>query len=385
MELAADTQSHIVESIGGAMGVKCSASAKQMCWTADRRLGRLIQSSFGLEMLDNGVEAMANVVTSIGTVVILWYGAYSVIHQQLTVGQLMAFYSLVGMVLSPVERLIGLNRELQDAVVAADRLLEIMDLPTETDQGKSVLSDVSLAGDIHLDGVSFHFPGRLPLFENLTLCIPSGKTTAMIGPSGVGKSTICQMLNRLYAPDTGRVFIGDTDVSHVTLPTLRRKVGYVSTTPFIFSGTVRENIQLGQPETGFEAVIAAATIAQAHEFIEELPQGYDTVLSEGGSNLSTGQRLRIILARAILAKPQVLILDEVSSLLDPVTEARVLESLRGSLPGLTLILVTHRNTARHWIDNTIQIDHDPTAESKDDARLTGVVKAIQVCSGITQE
>jgi len=366
MELAADAQAHIVESFGGAVGVKCSAAAKQMRWVTDRRLGRMLHRAFGLEMLDTGIETLANIVGGLGTAVVLWYGAYSVIHQQLTIGQLMAFYSLVGMVLSPVERLMGLNRELQDALVAADRLLEIMDIPTETEQEQSMLSDVDLSGDILLDSVTFHFPGRLPLFEDFSCRIPGGKTTVIIGPSGSGKSTLCQMLNRLQVPDKGRATIGRTDLSLVALPVLRRKVGYISTTPFVFSGTVRENIQLGQPEANFASVTVVAQVAQAHEFIEQLPRGYDTVLSEGGANLSTGQRLRIVLARAILANPQALVLDEVSSLLDPATESRILAGLREALPSLTLILVTHRHTARQWIDHKICLGRTASVASENE-------------------
>jgi ATP-binding cassette subfamily B protein len=289
------------------------------------------------------------------------------------------------MVLSPVERLIDLNRELQDALVAADRLFEIMDMCPETDHKRSVLSDIDLRGDIRLEQVTFHFPGRLPVFENLDISIPGGKTTAVIGPSGMGKSTLCQMLNGLYAPDSGRILVGDTDIGHVALSTLRRKVGYVSTAPFIFSGNVRENIALGEPEAEFKAVVAAAMTAHAHEFIEQLPQGYDTVLVEGGMNLSTGQRLRIVLARAILAGPQVLILDEVSSLLDPVTETHVLESLRESFPSLTLLLVTHRHTARHWVDHTIRIGSSPQDENGDDGILYGTDKAMSPLSDLNQE
>jgi ATP-binding cassette subfamily B protein len=254
----------------------------------------------------------------------------------------MFFYTLLGYLLGPLERLASVNLQLQDALVAVDRLYQVMDIEVEAlGDGKSARFE-RVRRSIRLRKVSFKYGCRANVLEGVSLRIPAGKIAAVVGESGSGKSTLLKLLMGFYHPTEGRVLIDRVDLRDYDLATLRARVGVVSQEPFIFNGTVRENIALGRPEATSEEVLKAARAAGLAEFIAGLPERYETIIGERGANLSGGQRQRLAIARALLKKPEILIFDEATSHLDTGTEQAIQRNLRTAFAGKTVILVAHR-------------------------------------------
>ena len=260
----------------------------------------------------------------------------------LTIGQLMFFYSLLGYLLEPLQRLAAVNLKLQDALVAVDRLYQVLDLEAEQLGAGKKSAFAGVGEAIELKEVYFRYGCRANVLEKVSLRIRAGQTVAIVGESGCGKSTLLKLLMGYYAPTEGRVLIDGVDLQDFELASLRGRVGLVAQDPFIFNGTVRDNIALGQPAAPLDAVMAAARAAGLEEFIAGLPGRYEAVIGERGTNLSGGQRQRLAIARALLRRPDVLLFDEASSHLDTATERAIQENLRTALAGRTVVLVAHR-------------------------------------------
>ena len=266
----------------------------------------------------------------------------------LTIGQLMFFHTLLGHMLGPLERLASVNLDLQDALVAVDRLYQVLDVRPEPQADADKVQLKTIEKGIHFQDVSFRYGCRSETLKSLSLNIEAGKTTAIVGESGSGKSTLLKLLLRFYDPTDGRVSVDGIDMRDCDLPALRAKLGWVAQDPFIFTGTIRENITLGYEKASMRDVIAAAKAAGLDEFIAGLPERYDTMIGERGANLSGGQRQRLAIARALLRKPDVLIFDEATSHLDTTTESLIQDNLREELQDRTVVLVAHRlSTVRH--------------------------------------
>lgn len=236
---------------------------------------------------------------------------------------------------------------------AFTRLDEIMDEPQDTAPGTtSPLPPIR--GKIDFENVSFHFAeGQPPILDNVSLSIPQGSITGIVGPSGSGKSTLVKILQGLYAPDSGRVLIDDTDIAHMSLSAIRQQLGVVPQDVQLFAGTVRDNISIGMPIKDPMRVVAVARFVGAHDFIQRLPNGYDTVLGDRGSGLSSGQRQLIALARALIRNPRLIILDEATSALDLVSEDMAMRSLRRAAGDRTVVMVTHRTAPLAICDQVI--------------------------------
>jgi ATP-binding cassette subfamily B protein len=260
----------------------------------------------------------------------------------LTIGQLMFFNSLLGYLLGPLERLASVNLKLQEALMAVDRLYQILDLEVEPLSERQQLTFAGVREAIVLQDVSFHYGCRANVLEQVTLRIPAGMTVAVVGESGSGKSTLLKLLLGFYAPTAGCILLDGVDLRDFTLASLRSRIGLVSQEPFIFNGTLRENIALGQPGAAPEEVTAAARAAGLEAFIAGLPERYETVIGERGVNISGGQRQRLAIARALLRQPEILIFDEATSHLDTATERAIQVSLKTALAGRTVVLVAHR-------------------------------------------
>jgi ABC-type multidrug transport system fused ATPase/permease subunit len=254
----------------------------------------------------------------------------------------MFFYTLLGYLLGPLERLASVNLKIQDALVAMDRLYQVMDSEVEPIGNAKAARFERVRHSIRLRGVGFKYGCRAPVLNDVDLRIPRGKVVAIVGESGSGKSTLLKLLMRFYDPTEGRILIDRVDLKDFELASVRARIGVVSQEPFIFSGTVRENIALGRPGAPLEEVIKAARAAGLDEFIAGLPQRYETVIGERGANLSGGQRQRMAIARALLKQPEVLIFDEATSHLDTATERAIQRNLRTAFAGKTVILVAHR-------------------------------------------
>jgi ATP-binding cassette subfamily B protein len=342
MEGAGRVSAHLVEDVSGVETVKAFGAERLRGEAGEGLVVGLVRPLFSLQKLGISMSAAGTLVSALAGIVVLWYGGHRVIAGALTVGQLMFFHTLLGYLLGPLERLASVGLKVQEALVAVDRLFQVMDLPAEPLGGPHKVPFRGLRTALELRDVSFRYGSRANVLESVSLRIPAGGTVAVVGESGSGKSTLLKLLLGFYEPTEGRVLVDGVDMRDLDLASLRGRVGLVSQDPFVFTGTVRENIVLGCPGATAEEAVAAARAAGLDEFIGGLPERYETVIGERGVNLSGGQRQRLAIARALLRKPDVLIFDEATSHLDTATERAVQASLKGVLQGKTVVLVAHR-------------------------------------------
>ena len=274
----------------------------------------------------------------------MWVGASFVLKGQITLGQLIAFRIISGYVTQPLLRLSTIWQNIQELKVSFERLADVIDTPKELNEiEKNKLQLPKINGAVTFEKVDFSFnKGTEPDLKNINLSLEAKKFIGIVGQSGSGKSTLMKLLPRLYSPDKGRILVDGYDIKKVELDSLRRQIGIVPQEPLLFSGTISENIALSNTEIRQEEIINAAKIADAHEFIMELPNGYSTEVRERGSTLSGGQRQRITIARTLITKPSLLILDEATSSLDYESEKRVCNNLLKNLSNCTVFFITHR-------------------------------------------
>jgi ABC-type multidrug transport system fused ATPase/permease subunit len=279
-----------------------------------------------------------------------------VISGSLTLGAFFAFNLLLAMLVMPLRMLGMWIGQAQRAIAAGARIFEILDEPEEVSDAPDALPLPTGPGTVVLDNVSFGYdPDRLVL-DGVSLEIPAGRTIALIGPTGSGKTTLATLVPRFYDATAGRVLVDGVDVRHLVRRSLRREIGVISQDPFLFSASIRDNIALGMPDAPFEAVEAAARAAQAHDFVLELPHGYDTVVGERGITLSGGQRQRIAIARALLIDPRILVLDDATASVDATTEAKIRAGLREVMRGRTTIIIAHRLSTIALADEVVVLD-----------------------------
>ena len=287
-----------------------------------------------------------------------------VLDGYLSLGQLIAFRIISGYVTQPVLRLSSIWQNIQELKISFERLSDVIDTPQEsdeTDKEKIPLSEIK--GDVRFEEISFGFSKTGPkIINELNLNIKKGQFVGIVGESGSGKSTLMKLLPRLYSPDKGRILIDNTDIDKVELYSLRRQIGVVPQDPLLFSGTISHNISLNNPNASAEEIVNAAKIADAHEFIMKLPDGYSSSIGERATTLSGGQRQRIAIARTILGNPKLLIMDEATSALDYKTEKNVCENLSKSLNKQTVFFITHRLATIKDADLIVLMDKGNIAE-----------------------
>lgn len=282
--------------------------------------------------------------SSLGTVIILWYGGFRVIQGNMTIGTLVAFVGYVGMLYSPIDQLNQVNNILQSARASSERMFEVLDMaPEVTDKKDAIFHGHKLKGEVIFKDVSFSYEGdKAKVLANLSFEAKAGESVAIVGPSGSGKTTLISLIPRFYDINAGQILVDGQDIKDYQLFYLRRQIGMVLQEPFLFNGTVAENISFGKLNATMEEIVEVAQAAKIHDFIEELPEGYDTEVGEQGSQLSGGQKQRIAIARALLKNPPILILDEATSAVDSETEKLIQEALERLMEGRTSFVIAHR-------------------------------------------
>lgn len=343
MENNAQLTSYMVESLNGIQTVKAYNAERKVNLETETKFIRLLRSVFKLSWVSSLQGSLVGFVELTGGIAILWVGAYNVIKGNLTIGQLITFNSLLAYFLDPVKNLINLQPQMQTAIVAADRLGEILDLePERTSSEDKKLNPDSLQGDILYKNVTFRYGTRRPVLEHISINVKQGQKIALVGESGSGKTTLVKLLLNLYSPEEGEILINGNNIKDINLESLRDKIAYIPQETFLFSGSIMENLTLGLDDVTTEDVIEASKKASAHDFINEMPLRYESRLEENGSNLSGGQRQRLAIARAILKKPDILILDEATSNLDSITERAIQVTIDEYAKDMSTIIIAHR-------------------------------------------
>jgi subfamily B ATP-binding cassette protein HlyB/CyaB len=363
-ERNAQTQSYLVEVLSGIQTVKAQNIELRSRMSWQNRYARYVSAGFKTLVTSTLAGSASSLLNKISQLLVLWVGAYLVLQGELSLGELIAFRIIAGYVTSPIMRLSQLWQNFQETALSLERLSDIMDAPAEQDesqQGKIPMP--AIAGSITYENISFRFPSSSSYqLKNINLHIQNGQFIGIVGQSGSGKSTLTKLLSRLYEPKQGRILIDNYDIHKVELYSLRSQLRIVPQDTLLFDGTVEENIALTHPDATPEAIIHAAQIAEAHDFIMELPQGYNTRVGERGSALSGGQRQRIAIARAVLQTPQLLILDEATSALDYVTEQKVCANLQQEFKGRTVLFITHRLNSIQSADSILVMAQGAIAE-----------------------
>ena len=336
--LSSENQGVLVETFKGAITLKTTAAAPQFWEEFQSRYSRQANFSFRTIQISFINYIFSNLVSNIGTIALLWVGSSLVISKELTIGMLLAFNSMNGNFTTFVNSAIGFVDEFSRAKTATQRLAEVIDATPETpDDFQKPWTKIDGSGNIICDNLNFHHPGRVDLLEDFNLTIPGGKVVALIGTSGCGKSTLAKLIASLYEPQSGNIRFGIYNQQDLSLDCLRQQVVLVPQDAHFWSRSIIENFRLGNPNVTFEMIVRACQITGADEFISKLPEKYRTILGEFGSNLSGGQRQRLAIARAIVNDPPVLILDESTGALDPVSETQVLRSILSHRQGKTTI------------------------------------------------
>jgi ABC-type multidrug transport system fused ATPase/permease subunit len=352
----ADVATVAQENIVGVHVVKAFAQEP----AEEEKFGRRSEEVFRQTLKANRQRALyvplISFVPMLAQAAVLLWGAKMVEDGRLSAGSFVAFNLYLAMLVMPLRSLGMWIGQAQRATASGERIFQVMDEPEEVADRTTAVALPPGPGEVRFEGVSFEYLSGRPVLRNVDLDVPAGRTVALIGHTGSGKTTLTSLLPRFYDATRGRVLVDGHDVRDLTLASLRRGIGVISQDPFLFSATVRENITFGAGDLPPEAVEAVARAAQAHEFIERLPQGYDTVIGERGITLSGGQRQRLAIARALAVDPRILILDDATASIDATTEARIRLGLRQAMKDRTTIIIAHRLSTLALADELVVLD-----------------------------
>ncbi len=359
----AENQAFLVESVTQVETLKAMAVEPQMQQRWEEQLAGYVAASFRVLQLGNTASQAVQLASKMVTAGVLYFGAKLVISGDLTVGELVAFNILANRISAPVLRLAQIWQDFHQARLSVERLGDVLNTPAEPafSSARAVLPPIR--GDIVFEHVSFRYRLDGPqVLHDVSFRIAPGQMVGVVGPSGSGKSTLTRLMQRFYVPESGRVLVDGIDLAMVDAAWLRRQIGVVLQENMLFNRSVRDNIALAEPASPIEQVVAAAKLAGAHDFILELPEGYETVVGERGDRLSGGQRQRIAIARALMTNPRILILDEATSSLDYESERIIQENMEAIARGRTVIIVAHRLSAVRRTDRIITIERGRLVE-----------------------
>lgn len=309
-------------------------------------------------------------IGSLGTVLIVWYGAQEVLNGRLTIGELVMFLSYLALFYVPINQIHSVNHMLQHALAASDRVFDVLDaVPEVRDRPGLIHPEKNLLGDVRFQQVEFRYRPDVPVLNGISVHVPSGERVALVGPSGAGKTTMLKLLMRFYDVSSGSISIDGTDVRDFPLEYLRRQIGFVQQEPFLFNGTVRENILYGDLYAGHDRVQEAARLARAHDFIMDLPEGYETCVGERGVKLSVGQKQRVSIARVLLKNPPIVIFDEATSNIDTETEVKIREAMNDLTKNRTTFIIAHRLSTLQDVERILVVDAGRVVEEGSHAGL----------------
>jgi ATP-binding cassette, subfamily B, bacterial HlyB/CyaB len=359
----AENQAMLVETVTGIQTVKASALEPSFGRRWDNNLAAYVSASFRTQNLATWAHEGINLIGKLVNAATLWYGAHLVMRGDLTVGQFVAFNMFAQRVAQPIMRMAQLWTDFQQTGISVARLGDILNTRTEVPPS-SAAQLPPLKGRVSLDNVTFRYrPEAPPVLNGVSLDVKPGEVIGIVGRSGSGKSTLTKLVQRLYTPEQGRLLVDGIDISLIDAAQLRRQVGVVLQENLLFNRSVRENIAIADPAAPIEAVVRVAQLAGAHEFISELPEGYDTMVGEQGSSLSGGQRQRIAIARALFTNPRILILDEATSALDYESEAIIQRNMAHICQGRTVLIIAHRLSAVRNANRIIVMDKGKIVEA----------------------
>ncbi|MBQ3491488.1 MAG: peptidase domain-containing ABC transporter, partial [Oscillospiraceae bacterium] len=361
MENNARVQSYLKESIDGIETVKANHIERITKTKNNAKFNRLINSVFKNSIISISQDSLCDLIELVGTIIILWVGFGMVLANKVTIGSLITFYALLAYFTEPIKNLIGLQPMMQTAVIAAERLNDILDIPSE-EKSATQNSDITF-DNITFSNVDFRYGNHELILKNVSFEINKGEKIAIVGESGCGKTTLAKLLLKFYQAEKGEVLVDGKELSLVPTNRIRNDISYIDQNTFLFSDTVKNNLTFGNEKLNHNQIKNACNAAKAEEFIQELPFGYDTFLDENGKNLSGGQRQRLAIARALLRKPKLIIFDEATSNLDTITESAIKDTIFDLNKELTCIIIAHRLSTIKNCDKIIVMDKGCIVES----------------------
>lgn len=364
LEDNAQLVSYLVESLNGIQTVKVHNAERKVNINTEKKFVKSLRSVFNLSSKTNIQNTLKLFVQLVGEVVLLWVGSINVINGDMTIGQLITFNTLVAYFMDPVKNLVDLQPKIKTAVVATERLNEIMELQKEKQEieNKKMCPD-KISGNIEFRNVNFRYGKRRLVLSDINLSIKKGEKVAFVGESGSGKTTLSKLLLHLYVPEKGEILLDNININDIQIEKIRDGISYISQDTFLFSGSILDNLTLGVDNTSMEEIIEASKISKAYDFINELPLRYETRLEENGTNLSGGQRQRLAITRALLKKTDVLILDEATSNLDSITEKYIQNTLSNICGDKTVIYIAHRLSTIKNCDKIFVLDNGKIIET----------------------
>jgi ATP-binding cassette subfamily B protein len=362
----AKENSYLIEALTGIRSIRSMAIEQTVRWRWEEQLNNLTKKTFSGQVIGNQLQIFSTTIETISSTGLLWFGAWLVIQNQLTIGQLIAFQMLLANIIQPFQRLIVLWNQVQEVMISTERINDVLEAEPEEDLQHQIRQSLPrMRGHIRFDNVTFryHPDSDYNVLENLSFEIKPEQTVAVVGRSGSGKTTLSKLILGLYPATDGRVLIDSQDVASISLKSLRSQIGVVDQDTFLFGGTIRENVSIAHPEATLEEIMEAARLAGADEFIKQLPMGYETPIGEGGGMLSGGQRQRLAIARALLGNPRLLLMDEATSHLDSESERIIQNNLNTIRKGRTTVIIAHRLSTIRNADVILVLDKGVLLES----------------------
>jgi ATP-binding cassette subfamily B protein len=364
MEQNSQVTSYLVESLQGIETVKSFNAEDRSDFETEKRFVKLLKTVFKGGILQNAQGSLKAIVQLSGGLIILWVGSIQVMDGNMSIGQLFTFNALLVYFLDPIRNLINLQLSMQTAIVSAERLAEILDLELEKDETEyKKLAPKKLLGKIDFHNVDFRYGTRELVLKDINMKINTGERIALVGESGSGKTTLAKLLLNFYQVEKGEILIDDFNIQDINRDLLRQRIGYIPQNIFLFSGTVQENLMLGNANATMEEIIEVCKITTVHDFINQMPLRYNTHLDENGTNLSGGQRQRLALARAIIKKPDILIMDEATSNLDSTTEKAIENLIKENFREMTMVIIAHRLSTIRSCDKIFVMDQGQIIEA----------------------